>query len=76
MGVTCNSESGNGDSPWYHVNNSGSFLVTRDSEAQDSKYTGAANRLIIHDIVGADEGQYLCEVNGGNQTAGCVFVLG
>ena len=74
MGVTCNHESGN--DLWYHVNNSGSFLVTRDSEAQDSKYTGAANRLIIHDIVGADEGQYLCEVNGGNQTAGCVFVLG
>lgn len=75
MGVTCNHESGIG--PWYHVNNSGSFLVTREAqETQDSKYTGAANRLIIHDIVGADEGQYLCDVNGVNETAGCVFVLG
>ena len=72
MAVTCNRESG--DILWYHVNNSGSFLVTRGPPG--SKYTGAANRLIIHDIVGADEGQYLCDVNGRNQTAGCVFVLG
>ena len=75
MGVTCNRDSGDG--PWYHVNNSGSFLVTREAqEVPGSKYTGAANRLIIHDIVGADEGQYLCDVNGRNETAGCVFVLG
>lgn len=71
MGVNCDRDVGNG--PWYHVNSSGSFLVTR---ASGSKYTGTANQLIIHNIVGADEGQYLCEANGVNQTAGCVFVLG
>ena len=69
--LTCNRNPGNG--PWYHINEAGNNnTITRGGP----KYTGSGTRLIINDAVGADEGQYQCQVGDSVQTAGCVFVLG
>ena len=68
--LTCDRNTGNG--PWYHINETDNATISRNNP----KYGGADTRLIIHNVVGADEGRYQCQVGDSVQTAGCVFVLG
>ena len=68
--LNCNRNSGNG--PWYRINETRNFTITRGGP----KYTGTGTRLIINNVVGADEGLYQCEDGDTVETAGCVFVLG
>ena len=71
MDLSCDRNSGLG--PWYHINETGyNNTIIRGSD----KYTGAGTKLIIHNVVGTDEGLYQCEDGGDVETAGCVFVLG
>ena len=67
--LSCIRNSGNG--PWYHINGTNSTIM-RGSV----KYGGSSNRLIIHNVVGMDEGLYECQDGDSVQPAGCVFVLG
>ena len=69
--LTCDRSSENAS--WYRINEAGNNnTITRGS----AKYGGGSNRLVIKDVVGADEGLYECEEGGTVETAGCVFVLG
>ena len=71
MDLTCDRNFGNAS--WYRINETGNnYTITRGS----AKYGGSSNRLIINNVVGADEGLYECEEGGAVETAGCVFVLG
>ena len=61
------------DDPWYHINEAGNNnTITRGS----AKYGGGGNKLIINNVVGADEGLYHCQDGDRVLPAGCVFVLG
>ena len=69
--LTCDRSSENAS--WYHINEAGyNNTITRGS----AKYGGSGNRLVIKNIVGADEGLYQCQDGDTVETAGCVFVLG
>ena len=71
LDVACDRNSENG--PWYHINEAGNNeTITRGT----AKYGGSGNRLIINDVVGADEGLYQCQDGGTVEPADCVFVLG
>ena len=71
MDLTCDRNTGNG--PWRHVSETGNnATITREGP----KYGGSSNRLLINNVVGADEGLYQCQDSGTVETVGCVFVLG
>ena len=72
VGLSCDRNSAN-SSPWYRISETGNNnTIIRGS----AKYGGTSNRLMINDVVGADEGQYQCQDGDSVQSAGCVFVLG
>ena len=72
MRLTCDRNTGT--RPWYHINEAdNNKTITREN---NDKYGGSGNRLIINNVVGADEGLYECEDGGTVEPAGCVFVLG
>ena len=71
MDLSCDRNSGLG--PWRRINETGNFTI---NQADPNKYTEISNRLVIKNVVGADEGLYQCQDGGDFETAACVFVLG